>query len=323
MDKGSGGQSGKQRRRILQGLAVAGILAGAVGVVRWGLRPAPPVIDTAAVVGETAPEGGDGLRVAVAAMVSPERAAHYYADLMQLIGARLNRPVTMVQRKTYAEVNALLEKREIDFAFVCSGAYVDGRERFGMELLAVPVVHGAAVYHSYILAARDGTARSFDDLRGKRFAFTDPKSNTGALVPRYMLARRGETAQSFFADSFFTYSHDNSIHAVASGLADGAAVDSLIWEHMSAAGSADTVRTRIVEKSPPYGIPPVVIHPAADAGFKDRLRTLLLGLHRDAEAAVLLKNLAIDRFELGNDAMYDSVRQMERWLRDNPAAARR
>ena len=296
------------------------VLAGALLAVVMAMRPpAPPRIDTAAVVPETpanAASGAAPLRVAIAAMISPERTAQSYARLMQLIGERAGRPVEIFQRKTYAEVNALLEKREIDLAFVCAGAYVDGRERFGMELLAVPVVHGAKVYHSYILVPRDSPARRFEDLRGKRFAFTDPKSNTGALVPRYMLAQRNETPQGFFADSFFTYSHDNSIHAVATGLADGAAVDSLIWEYLNATDAVDTARTRIVEKSPPYGIPPVVVHPAADAAFKGRLRDILFGLHRDAGAAALLKNLQIERFEAGDDAMYDGVRQMERWLRD-------
>ena len=189
-----------------------------------------------------------------------------------------------------------------------------------MEILAVPVAHGQKVYHSYILAQKDSAVANFDELRGKRFAFTDPKSNIGALVPRYMLAQRHESPESFFADSFFTYSHDNSIHAVAEGLADGAAVDSLIWEYLHATDATDTKRTRIVEKSPPYGIPPVVVHPAVDAGMKSLLRATFFALHADPKANPLLQELQIDRFEAGEDSMYDSVRQMQRWINDNPLA---
>jgi len=304
-------------------------LAVAVFAGLWRTQsPKPRQIDTSVVVqapaAPAAPEGNGNrpLRVAIAAMTSPERTAQAYTRLMQRIGEKLGQPIEITQRKTYAEANAMVEKQEVDFAFVCSGAYVDGRDKFGMEILAVPVVHGQKVYFSYILARKSGTAKSFDDLRGKRFAFTDPKSNTGSLVPRYMLAQRHETPESFFADSFFTYSHDNSIHAVADGLADGAAVDSLIWEYFNASGSPDTVRTRIIEKSPPYGIPPVVIHPATDAQLKSRLRAVLFVLHDDPKAAPLLKELQIDRFEAGEDAMYDSVRQMERWIAQNPARSK-
>jgi len=270
----------------------------------------------------TSANGKRPLRIAIAAMTSPERTAKAYTGLMQLIGEKLGQPVEIAQRKTYAETSAMVERREIDFAFVCSGAYVEGRAKFGMEILAVPVVHGQKVYFSYILAPKGSVAKRFDDLHGKRFAFTDPKSNSGSLVPRYMLAQRHETPESFFADHFFTYSHDNSIHAVAEGMADGAAVDSLIWEYVNATGSPDTVRTKIIEKSPPYGIPPVVVHPGVDAVLKSRLRAIFLSLHEDPRAAVLLKELQIDRFETGADAMYDSVRQMERWIAQNPVRSK-
>lgn len=318
----SGRSTGLTRLAIIVAtLALA--LAALVGLWRAS-PPEPRKIDTAAVLQESAPPAPETLplRVAIAARTSPEHTAQAYTKLMRVIGEALGYPIEIVQRKTYAEANAMVEKREVDFAFVCSGAYVDGHAKFGMEILAVPVVRGQKVYHSYILAPQGSNATSFDDLRGKRFAFTDPKSNSGSLVPRYMLAQRHETPESFFADSFFTYSHDNSIHAVAAGLADGAAVDSLIWEYFNNSGSADTRRTRIVEKSPPYGIPPVVIHPAADARLKDRLRAVFLALHREPKAVPLLRELQIDRFEAGEDAMYDSVRQMERWVAQNPARSK-
>jgi len=308
-------------------LAALVALALAAFAIFWLNRaPEPRRIDTSVVVQEAAaPVSGSAkapLRVAIAAMTSPERTAQAYTRLMQLVGEKVGQPVEISQRKTYAETNAMLEKREVDFAFVCSGAYVEGKARFGMEILAVPVVRGQRVYYAYILGRKGGFAKNFDDLRGKRFAFTDPNSNTGSLVPRYMLAQRGETPESFFADSFFTHSHDNSIHAVAEGLADGAAVDSLIWEYFNATGSPDTIRTAIIEKSPPYGIPPVVIHPAVAAGLKERLRAAFFSLHEDPKAIPLLKELQIDRFEAGDDAMYDSVRQMERWIALNPARSK-
>ena len=254
------------------------------------------------------------LRVAIAAMISPESTMKYYGDLLKLIGDRTGRRTVFLQRKTYAEVNRLLERKEVDIAFVCSGPYVTGHDTFGMEILAVPEVGGKSVYHSYILAHRDSNVRSFDDLQGRRFAFTDPNSNTGSLVPRYMLAREGQTPDGAFSETFFTYSHDNSIKAVAEGLADGASVDSLVWEFINATDPSFTARTRIVEKSPPYGIPPVVVHPGLDADLKQRLRDVFLTLHDDEDAALLMGELHIERFVGGDDRTYDSVREMQRWI---------
>jgi len=254
------------------------------------------------------------LRVAIGAMLSPEITRKYYQGLMKLIGARVDRRVIFSQRRTYAEVNELVKTHEVDMAFVCSGPYTKGHQDFGMELLVVPVTYGQRVYHSYILSRHDSDITSFDDLKGRRFAFTDPHSNTGCLVPNYMLARRGETPESYFRETFFTHSHDNSIKAVAEGLADGAAVDSLIWEFMNRVDPADTSRTKIVEKSPPYGIPPIVVHPNLDSDLKQRLKSVFLSIHEDEESVPLLRHIQIDCFAEGEDSMYESVREMQKWL---------
>ena len=257
------------------------------------------------------------LKIAIGAMISPKITKRYYEDLLKLLGSKVGRHTQLIQRKTYAEVNDLIEKREVDLAFVCAGPYVQGHDKFGLELLAVPIVEGRNVYHSYILANIAGDIRTFDNLRGKRFAFTDPDSNTGCLVPKYMLAKRGESPESFFRETFFTYSHDNSIKAVGDNLADGAAVDSLIWDFMRATDPASVSKTVIIEKSPPYGIPPLVVHPATPPSLKAELKRVLLSIHRDPTAESLLSKVRIERFEEGNDSLYDTVREMQSWQDEN------
>ncbi len=254
------------------------------------------------------------LHIAISAMISPEITREYFQDLMELIADRVGRRAIFSQRRTYAEINELVQSHEVDVALVCSGPYTSGHKKFGMELLAVPVVHGQTVYHSYILAQRDSSIQSFEDLRGKKFAFTDPHSNTGCLVPTYMLAKRGETPDAFFTESFFTRSHDNSIRAVADGLADGAAVDSLIWEFMNTVDPTETSRTKIIEKSPAYGIPPIVVHPDLDDNLKQRLKAAFLSIHEEQKAIPLLHRIQVDRFTEAEDTLYDSVREMQQWL---------
>ncbi len=254
------------------------------------------------------------LRIAVGAMISPEVTREYFQKLLEMIGKRVGRRVIFSQRRTYAETNALIKAHDVDVALVCSEPYTEGRDDFGMEMLVVPESHGQTVYHSYILARKDSPIESFDDLRGKRFAFTDPNSNTGCLVPTYMLAKRGETPESYFSETFFTGGHDNSIKAVANGLADGTAVDSLIWEFMNTVDPKETSQTKIIEKSPAYGIPPIVVHPDLDKNLKQKLKAAFLSIHEDPEAIPLLHKIQIDRFVEGNDSQYDGVREMRQWI---------
>lgn len=226
----------------------------------------------------------------------------------------MDRKVTFIQKKTYAQVNKMLKRKELDLAFVCSGPYVSGKKEFGAEILAVPVCHGKSVYYSYFITSRESGIRSFKEFQGKTFAFTDPLSNSGYMVPVYYLARQHETPEHYFKKTFFTHSHDNSIQAVANGLADGAAVDSLIYEFMQDTDPGLTAKIRIVNKSKPYGIPPVVTIPSMDPEVKAKLKQIFFTIHEDPRGKMILTNLQIDRFIQGDDANYETVRQLQNFL---------
>ncbi|PTN32808.1 phosphate/phosphite/phosphonate ABC transporter substrate-binding protein [Desulfonatronum sp. SC1] len=250
------------------------------------------------------------LRAAVGAMISPKETHGIYLQLLAYVSRKMEMELEFVQRKTYAEVNEILGQGEIDLAFICSGPYALGREEHGFELLVAPVVQGAPAYYSYLIVNQEGTHQSLEDLRGTIFAFTDPHSNTGRLVPEYWLAEIGERPESFFRDVIYTYSHDNSIQAVAQGLVDGAAVDSLIWDYYARENPEHTSRTRIIKRSKPYGIPPIVIAPDMPRERVGQIQRLLLNMHTDPEGAVILGELMIDRFVPADPAWYASIREL-------------
>jgi phosphonate transport system substrate-binding protein len=264
----------------------------------------------------TPPQDSNSLKIGVSAIVSPEESFVYYEDIFKYISKNLGVPVKLVQRKTYQEMNELVKKGHVDAAFICSLAYVEGREQFGMELLVVPVVNGETVYYSYTIVPVDSNITEFKQLRNKRFAFTDPLSNSGYLVPNYVLGKMNENPDTFFSYSVFTYSHDRSIKAVVDKLVDGANVDSLIWDYLKTTNPQLTAKTKIIQKSPPYGIPPVVVPRDLDPELKEKLRQTFLHMHEDEEGKQILEKLMIDRFTLGDDFVYDSIREMRAWTKE-------
>ncbi len=258
----------------------------------------------------TAPARARRLRVAVGAMVSPKETLATYSDLLSYIGKKLGMKVEFIQRKTYEEINALVKNRELDVAFVCTGAYVQGCDEFGMELLVAPVMYGRTVYYSYVIVPDDSPVRAFEQLKDRTFAFTDPLSNTGKLAPTYRLALMNQTPEKFFRNTVYTYSHDRSIECVARNLVDGAAVDSLVWDFMNRKRPELTSRTRVISRSEPFGIPPFVVSKAVSPELKGQLREVFLHAHDDAEGKKILSGIMIDRFVQVDDAIYDSVRAM-------------
>jgi len=257
---------------------------------------------------------GKPLRIGMGAMITPRDGYVYYQRLKVYIEKKLGQPVHLVDRGNYDEMNRLLEEGGVDAAFICAGPYVEGKQKFGMELLAMPLVKGKPVYHSYIIVPVDSAVRRLEDLRGKVFAFTDPKSNSGKLVPTYMLSLMGETPQHFFGTVEFTYGHDKSIRAVAEHIVDAAAVDSLIWEYSAVKTPEITAKTRILLRSEPYGVPPVVVRPGVDPLLKKKLQEILINATEDEEGRDILKGMMIDRFVAGDDRNYDTIRAMNVWL---------
>jgi phosphonate transport system substrate-binding protein len=261
---------------------------------------------------ETPSIGQRHLRVAVAAMVSPKETFVHYKELLEYLGEKLNQEVELVQRKTYGEINELLGKGEIDLAFLCSGPYAMEKDKYGFELLATPEINGSHFYQAYLIVNEKSPSKALEDLRGKTFAFTDPDSNTGRLVPTHWLRELGERPETFFKQSIFTYSHDNSIMAVATGMVDGASVDGLIWDFYNRRNPAITNSTQVIRKSVPYGIPPLVASKTLPTEVKEPIREVFFSMHRDPKGGAILDQLMIDRFIDPRDEWYDSIREMSR-----------
>jgi len=259
-------------------------------------------------------DGSGQLRVAIAGISSPSKTLEDYQRLLMYMGERLDRQVNLILKPTYAEINDLIRDRRVDLGFVCTLAYVKGNHDFGMELVAAPQIAGEVVYYSYLIVPRESSAKELKDLRNASFAFADPMSNSGHLVPTYQLYLLNETPVSFFSRYIFTYSHDNSILAVADKLVDGAAVDSLVYDRLASESPEITAKTKVITRWGPYGMPPVVAPPGLDPQLRQELRDFLLNLHNSEEGGKILHSLGIDKFVVVPDDIYDSVREMREAL---------
>jgi phosphonate transport system substrate-binding protein len=248
--------------------------------------------------------------VAVAAVISPKGTVESYAPLLDYLGQKLNRPVELVQRRTYLEVNDLIERGEVDLAFVCTSAYIVGSNDFGMELLAAPQVQGETVYHANLIVPFNSPAKDLADLKGKVFAFTDPISLTGRVYPTALVQQLGSSPEAFFSRTFFTYSHDEAIYAVANGLADGASVDSMVFDYALARDPSLSKKVKVIHQSPPFGIPPVVVNPNLRPQVKADLQALLLEMHQDPAGLTALSAIGIERFVTIDDSAYAAARSL-------------
>lgn len=263
---------------------------------------------------ERTSQNEDPLRIAVAAVISPEGTAESYRLLLNYLEDQLQRPVELIQRRTYREINDLIERGKVDVAFVCTSAYVEGHDSFGLRLLVAPEVGGQTQYRSLLIVSANSQIEAISDLEGKTFAFTDPISTTGRAYPTFLLHQEGYNPDTFLGRTFFTYSHDDAIRAVANGVADAAGVDSLVYAFAVEREPELAEKVRIIHESPAFGIPPVVVGPDAPAGWITTLRDVFLNMNDNPAGQQALAAVGVDRFVLIDDSAYDTVREIQQGM---------
>lgn len=230
-------------------------------------------------------------------------------DLASHLEGVLGAPVALVKRRTYQEVVAMLLAAQLDAAWICGFPYIRHADRF--SLLAVPVHRGRPLYQSYLIADARLEASTLDDLRGHSHAFSDPDSNSGFLVTRWLLAARQQSPEGFFNRPFFTYGHRNVLRAVGAGLADSGSVDGYVWETVAGREPALTSGTRVIARSRWHGFPPICcLTEARDGQLARRFAAALMTMGESASGRRVLETLQLDGFVAGDPALYDGIARM-------------
>jgi len=258
------------------------------------------------------------LRVAVAPVISPEKSLELYSDFVSYLSQELGREPVFLRGRSYSRVNDLVRLRQCDLALVCTYSFVLGEQEFGMELLAIPQIGGETVYRSFIIVPEPSEVTSLMDLRGKRFASSDVLSTSGWLFPMAWLRSQGVDAARFFGKHIITGSHDQSVYAVSSGITDGAAVDSLVYQQVLSEDPSLHGKLKVIQRSSPFGMPPLVVPAQLSPELKGELQRVLLSMHERAPGKSILSSLNIERFVLARKTSYDSVRQLRAIWEESP-----
>jgi phosphonate transport system substrate-binding protein len=172
-----------------------------------------------------------------------------------------------------------------------------------------------------VIAAREGLSRSMEDLTGQLYAYPDPLSNSGYLYPRYRLTKAGHNPDEFFGKWIRTNSHSASIEAVNDGFVQGASVDSYIYDLMNILNPEMTVNTKILETSPAFGFPPVVMRKDLPEDVKKKLKIVFLQMEKDPAGEKILRGMLLDGFAQSDDSLFDSVRKMYLFMNKRTAGA--
>jgi len=217
--------------------------------------------------------------------------------------------------RSYDEIKSMVETGSVDIAYVCGATYVDFHANDSAKILVVPLFHGVAQYHSLIIARKNSSIRSIYDLKGKVFAFSDPKSNSGMIAPSYEFIKMGICPKKYFKRRIFTYDHGESIVAVLEGFADAAAVDEMVFESFNRRHPDKAKEFKVIVRFGPYPIPPLVYRTGLNPKSLIQVQNALVQMNQNKEGRELLKILSVDRFVISSSPDYSKIEKMIRFIR--------
>ena len=140
----------------------------------------------------------------------------FRAKIEQALGV----PVKLFTPADYDGVIQGLLGGTIDYAWLGASAYakIYLTDPEAVELkLTKQNVDGSTGYYSIGFARADSGITSMDDAKGKTFAFADPNSTSGYLVPGAELTEKYGKLEEYFAEVKMSGGHEQTIVGVSNG----------------------------------------------------------------------------------------------------------
>ena len=178
----------------------------------------------------------------------------------------------------YAAVVEGLANNKIDLAWLGGFTFVQARIRTHGE--AMPIVQRSEdeKFTSKFIVPIDSPAKTLADLKGKNFAFGSPSSTSGHLMPRYFLMKAGVNPDVDFKAVAFSGAHDATLAFVASGRADGGALNASVMDKLVETGNPNAAKVRVLGTTPPYFDYNWTVRPGLDPALSKKLTDAFLKL---------------------------------------------
>ncbi len=165
-------------------------------------------------------------------LIPTESSSHIterYDDLAKYLEKKLGIPVALKTSTDYNGVITAMQFKHIDVAYYGPKSYVEAAQRANAECFAMEVLEdGTLGYHGIIITKKGSGINSIKDAKGKVFAFTDPNSTSGTLVPTvYFVKDLKLSPEKHFSKVIYSGSHEASMLAVKAGRVDMASTNDL------------------------------------------------------------------------------------------------
>ena len=205
-----------------------------------------------------------------------------YEPIRTYLSEKLGIPVNIQVTSDYTAAIEAMRARHIDMAWFGPFSYIIAANIANAEAMVNGVSEdtGSATYRSIIVVRADSGIKTLADLKGKNFAFVDPASTSGNLMPRKIFIENGIDPDADFKNSYFAGTHNAVEYAIANGQVAGGADSDNSYQRMVAAGEIDPEVNIILYTSDPIPGSPIAVRGDLPSALKQRIKQALLDMDK-------------------------------------------
>ncbi len=220
----------------------------------------------------------------------------------------------------YSAVVEAMRSGKLDVAYFGPFSYILAAERANASAIIAGgdnATGEVGSYHSLIIANKKSGINSIDDLKAKSkettFAFVDPASTSGNLIPRGYLFSEGIDPDKDFKESIFAGGHDAVGLAVQSGKVHAGAIYDTGFNRMVDSGALNPEEVTIIWTSEPIPKSPLAVRGDMDPELAKRIQQAFLDMPTKDPAAMESFESKWEKnafYVPVNDSTYEYLREM-------------
>lgn len=244
------------------------------------------------------------------------------AALARYLSERLGLPVRTLKSTQYGPIIEAFRADKLDISMLGTFSYVLAAEKAGVEcIVSRRTDEGAIGYHSIIVARADRGIAGFEDLKRRSkeftFAFANPASTSGHLIPRVFLEQENVFAERDFRELVFPGAHNATLLAILSGQIDAGCISENTFKKLDRLGRIDPQDLRVLWKSPVIPDGCIAVRGSLPDDLKKRIQEELVDLRaKDPKAWEETRKIyqfssrPDGYYEASSDAKYDGIRKL-------------
>lgn len=253
------------------------------------------------------------------ALIPAEEAAlelKFFEPIGEYLERELGMPVKMTISSDYTAVVQAIKFGHADMARFGPFNYVLATTQTDVEALVrgVKKSTGKDAYYSLIITQRYSDIQALEDLRGRTFAFVDPASCSGGLVPMTVLIKAGLDPETNLAEKFYAGSHGAVIIAIKGKKVDaGAVADNRLLDAIEA-GVIRESEVVVIHRSKPICNSPIAVRSNLSGTLKEKIKEAFINMPKDLALNYGCKCLG---YVEAKDEDYDAIREIAEILELN------